>query len=72
MKTYTQSPWSLSDLFPSQNSPEMEAAFTELESKVASFETQRPRLVNDIPIEAFLDLLRVQEDFQSLTDGAVA
>jgi oligoendopeptidase F len=44
----------------------MEAAFTELESKVASFETLRPQLVNDIPLEAFLDLLHCQEAIDRL------
>jgi oligoendopeptidase F len=61
MKTYTQSPWSLSDLFPSHDSPEMEAAFTELESIVANFETLRPLLVDEIPADTFLDLLHRQE-----------
>jgi oligoendopeptidase F len=66
MKTYTQSPWSLSDLFPSHDSPEMEAAFSELESQVASFETLRSQLTNDIPEAAFLDLLHRQESIYAL------
>ena len=54
MKTYTQSPWSLSDLFPSHDSPEMEAAFTELESKITSFETLAPPARSRKPLlEAF-------------------
>ena len=61
MNTYTQSPWSLSDLFSSHERPEMEAAFTELESKVAGFETLRPQLANNISPEAFLNLLQQQE-----------
>ncbi len=36
--TYKLSPWSLSDLFPSQDSPEMKAAFDELDTKVVEFE----------------------------------
>ena len=70
MKTYTQSPWSLSDLFPSHDSPEMEAAFTELESQVASFETLRPQLVDDIPSDAFLDLLHRQETIYALAPAS--
>lgn len=66
MKTYTQSPWSLSDLFPSQASPEMEAAFAELESKVTGFEALRPQLVNDIPPETVLDLIQRQEAIYAL------
>src|SRR3989304_8007140 len=63
MNTYTQSPWSLSDLFSSHERPEMEAAFTELESKVAGFETLRPQLANNISPVAFLNLLQQQETF---------
>jgi len=66
MKAYIQSPWSLSDLFPSHDSPEMEAAFTELESKVASFETLRPQLVEHISTDTFLELLHLQEAIYSL------
>jgi oligoendopeptidase F len=44
----------------------MEAAFNQLESKVADFETLRPRLVGDIPLETFLDLLGRQEAIYAL------
>ena len=40
MKTYIQSPWSLSDLFSSHDSPEMEAAFAELEKDVCEYPWQ--------------------------------
>ena len=66
MKTYTQSPWSLSDLFPAHDSPEMEAAFTELEGKVASIETLRPQLGDEVPADTFLDLLHRQETIYAL------
>ncbi len=66
MKTYPQSPWSLSDLFPSFDSPKMEAAFADLEGKVAAFETLRPGLTGDISPEAFLDLLQMQESIYAL------
>ena len=42
--TYTLSPWSLDDLFPSLDSPEMQAAFEELEAQVLEFEALRPSL----------------------------
>jgi oligoendopeptidase F len=57
MKTYTQSPWSLSDLFTSHDSPEMDAAFTEQEKIVSEFERLRPRLSSDMPLETFLDFI---------------
>jgi hypothetical protein len=37
--TYNLSSWSLSDLFPSHDSPEMKSAFDELDVKVVEFET---------------------------------
>jgi oligoendopeptidase F len=55
--TYSQSPWSLSDLFPSSDSPEMKAGFDELDVKVVEFEALRPSLSADMPKEAFLDLI---------------
>jgi len=55
--TYTQSPWSLTDLFPAYDSPEMKAGFDELDVKVVEFEALRPSLSADITEEAFLDLV---------------
>lgn len=55
--TYTQSPWSLTDLFPASESPEMKAAFDELDVKVVEFEALRPSLSTGITKEAFLDLV---------------
>ena len=37
-QTYSLSPWSLSDLFPSLDSSEMKAAFDGLEAEVEQFE----------------------------------
>lgn len=51
---YTQSPWSLSDLFPAQDSPEMKAAFADLEVKVAAFEKRREQLSADLAVKDFL------------------
>jgi hypothetical protein len=48
---YQSTRWSLSDLFESQNSPDMKAALIELEALVAQFEAHRPRLQAEISIE---------------------
>jgi len=64
--TFKQSPWSLSDLFPAHDSPEMEAALAELEAKVSAFETLRPQLSETIPAANFLDMLRQLEDINRL------
>ncbi len=54
---YTQSPWSLADLFPSHDGPEAQAAFTNLEKMVAGIETCRPQLTDNIPFSTFMDII---------------
>jgi oligoendopeptidase F len=61
MMTFTQSPWSLSDLFPGHDSPEMKAAFNELDIMVVEFEALRPSLSPEMPQEAFLNAIRLLE-----------
>jgi oligoendopeptidase F len=63
---FKQSPWSLSDLFPAQDSPEMKAAFDELDGKVIEFEAQRPSLTAEMPVEAFLDTIHQLEAISRL------
>ena len=63
---YTQTEWSLSPLFPSQDSQEMEAAFTELEKMVAEFETQREQLSPEIPTDDFMSIIRELEGINHL------
>ena len=58
---YTQSPWSLSDLFPAHDSLEMQVAFDELDGKVTEFEALRPSLTAEISPEAFLDAIHLLE-----------
>ncbi len=64
--TYSLSPWSLSELFPSQDSPEMKAAFDELDTMVVKFEALRPGLSAEMPVEAFLDAIRKLEAISRL------
>ncbi len=61
MTLYHQKPWSLADLFPAHDSPEMKAAFDELETKITAFEGLRPTLTPQISEKAFLELLHHQE-----------
>lgn len=63
---YPQSPWSLDDLFPSYDSPEMKAAFEQLETKTAAFEALRPVLNSEITPQAFLDAIHLLEDIQKI------
>ena len=52
--TFTQSPWSLSELFPGHDSPEMNAAFDEMDIKVVEFEALRPSLSLGMPLDGIL------------------
>ncbi len=63
---FTQTRWSLSDLFPAHDAPEMQAAFDALEAKVADFEALRPQLAPDIPVEGFLDIVARLEELTRL------
>ena len=59
--TYTQKAWSLSDLFPAQQSPEMEAAFAEIEAQVNDFEAWRQELTSEISPEDFMKFVKSLE-----------
>lgn len=56
--SFKTSPWSLSDLFLASDSPEMAAAFRELEQQVESFEKKRDLLRPNISDVEFLSLVK--------------
>ncbi len=58
---YTLSRWSLADLFPASESPQMAAAFDELDALVSAFETRRAQLSSEITVSNFLDVVRQLE-----------
>ncbi len=60
--SYKLSPWSLTDLFPGLDAPELEAAFKDLETQVASFEKLRPQLKADIPASSFLEVVKDSDE----------
>jgi oligoendopeptidase F len=60
--SYQLSRWSLGDLFPAHDSEEMKAAFAEVESKVADFETKRALLNEEIASDDFMALVREVEE----------
>jgi oligoendopeptidase F len=65
--TFKQTAWSLADLFPAQESPEMESAFTGLEAQVAEFEKGRSELSPAISPQAFMGFV---EKFESINQIA--
>jgi oligoendopeptidase F len=65
-ETYTQTRWSLADLFTAQDSPEMQAAFDQMEAGVAEFEALRPELKPEIAEERFLALVQRLEQISRI------
>ncbi len=64
--SYAQSRWSLHELFPSIQSPELEAAFQEMQDRLSRFEQARAHLSSDLSESDFLDLLRQYEEITAL------
>ena len=60
--TYNVSSWSLKDLFPGLESPELEQAFSQIESLVDEFEQSRNQLNSELPINTFMALVKKSED----------
>ncbi len=58
---YVQTKWSLVDLFPGFNSPELEAAFDQIEEQITSFEGVRGKLKPEMDVEQFLEAVRASE-----------
>jgi oligoendopeptidase F len=63
---FSQSAWSLADLFPSRESAEVQAAFDELEQRTQDFEKLRPQLTSSITEGDFLQTLRLYEGLNHL------
>ncbi len=59
--TFNQTRWSLDDLYPSPNGPEIEASFRSLKNAVSDFEKTRPQLTADISADDFLKIVRQLE-----------
>lgn len=54
--------WSLKDLYPGFDSPELESAFDQIEEQVASFEGVRGKLRPEMPADEFLHVVKALED----------
>ncbi|MCP4143450.1 MAG: M3 family oligoendopeptidase [Chloroflexi bacterium] len=59
--TFTQSKWSLDDLFSGFESPELEASYKELDEQITAFEALRPKLKADMDVEDFMEMLEASE-----------
>ncbi len=72
IQSYAQTRWSLEDLFPAQDSPEMQATLDRLESEVAAFETRRETLSPEISSEAFLEIITALESISQQANHVMA
>lgn len=59
--TFTQTKWSLEDLFPNFESPELEKTYKDLDEEVTTFEALRPTLKADMDVENFMEMLESSE-----------
>jgi len=66
--TFTQTKWSLADLYPGFNTPELESAFDTIEEQVTSFEGLRANLTPDMPADHFLDVIRASEEMTRIAN----
>lgn len=63
---FKQTRWSLNDLFPAPDSPEMDAAYSKLAELVTEFEGFRDTLKPEISTDAFMAIVSKAEDIASL------
>ena len=60
-KNYQQTRWSLQDLFPGPQSPELEDGIEKITNLVENLEKRRPELVDNISTENFLSVVKDME-----------
>jgi oligoendopeptidase F len=65
---YTQTRWSLADLFPASDASEMTAAFNRLDSLVNAFEERRAQLKPEISVGEFMEIVRQLEAISHLAN----
>lgn len=70
--TLTQTKWSLADLYPGFNTPELESAFDVIEEQVTSFEGLRANLIPDMPADHFVDIVRASEEMTRVANKLYA
>jgi len=64
--TYTQSPWSLDDLFHGFDDPAIDEAYQMLESKVSGFEQYRTQLSAEISEQKFKEVVKNLEEMEKI------
>ncbi|HSK89656.1 MAG TPA: oligoendopeptidase F, partial [Anaerolineales bacterium] len=72
INTYSVKKWDLGELFSAFNSPELQAAFDNVEEQVASFEGVRGKLKPDMDSETFVDVVRASEETARIVNKVYA
>src|SRR5918996_4224820 len=72
INTYSVKKWDLGELFSGFDSPELQAAFDNVEEQVASFEGVRGKLKPDMEAETFLDVVRASEETARIVNRVYA
>jgi len=65
-KAYTQSPWTLADLYEGFDDPKFEGTFKQIKEGVKDFESYREKLSPDISEDLFLEIIKTYEKFYRL------
>ena len=65
-KNYQQTRWSLQDLFPGPQSPQLEAGIEKITNLVENLEKRRAVLVDDISQDVFLSVVKDMETIVAL------
>ena len=60
-KEYEQQAWSLADLYPGFDTPELQAALEEVKAGASAFEAMRPKLSPDMSEGTFMEMLATYE-----------
>jgi oligoendopeptidase F len=69
---YSIKKWNLGELFPAIDSPELQAAFDNVEEQVTSFEGVRGKLKPDMEVENFLEVVRASEAMTRIVNKVYA
>ena len=69
---YAPTKWSLNELYPSFDSPDLQAAFDNVEEQVMSFEGIRGKLQPDLDANQFLEFVRASESTARLINKIYA
>ncbi len=65
---YKLSRWSLDDLFPGMDSPELENAFDQVDEQVTTFEGVRGKLRADMSVGEFLHVVKTSEEMARIVN----